>query len=357
MNGEGTAKIRSGDTMNQELLERYAAWLKAECDNVDKTIKNKVHFTKKFLEWLDGKGISIEEVDQDIVNEYILYCKEKYSRNSLVPITANLRKLLNDFMGKGLKIKMARVHSADRDKTALTKEEIEAIFREASDDPLAEAILKTLYYSGIRRNELINLNIEDIDFNRLQITIRHGKGDGRRVVNISRDCAMALKRWLLVRPKPKKGREKAVFISPRRTRISTAYLHKIVKEYAARAGIGKPVYPHKFRITMITHMAEAGLSPREIQAQSGHRDIKVLMEYIQHVPDRIRKAYDEVFSVDTELTVPNKFRVSGEEQHYKKLAIQRYLDGEIDHETLYMILQGLEEKKKPKTNVIDLAYS
>jgi len=54
-------------------------------------------------------------------------------------------------------------------------------------------------------------------------------------------------------------------------------------------------------------MAEGDLSPREIQ--SGHRDIKTLIEYVQHVPSRIRKAYERVFDDADEIDLPEKRKI------------------------------------------------
>ena len=89
--------------------------------------------------------------------------------------------------------------------------------------------------------------------------------------------------------------EKAIFLSPTGKRVSDSYIRNIVKIYAAKAGIEKTIYLHKFRITHITHMAEANLDIKEIQAQSGHRDIGTLMGYIHHTTERIRRAYEKAF--------------------------------------------------------------
>ena len=323
-------------------------------NNSDKTVELMLKYTKWFLEWLEANGLDIEDVTQDIVNDYIVYCKERYSKNTLVTITANLRKLLIHFLKKkDLEIKV--------DKTPLTIEEVNAIFEAAKENPLDEAILKTLYYSGIRKIELVSLDIEDIDFENLKITVRHGKGETYRRVNITKDCAMAIRRWLTVRPQPEKGHEKALFISVHRKRISESYIRDMVKRYAAKAGIEKIAYPHKFRITNITHMAEHGLDIKEIQAQSGHKDIKTLMGYIQYASDRIRKSYEKVFERNDDF-IPNKPKLHETEldiNYYKKLAFKRYLDGEIDRETLNTILRTFErpdERARTCDKMRDIAY-
>jgi len=347
--------------MNHELMKHYEQWMIAIRNNDKKTVKLMLKYTEWFLDWLQNKGLDIDSVTQDIINDYIVYCKERYSKNTLVTVTANLRKLLVHFLKrKDLEIKVMRVSSPNRDKTPLTREEVNAIFEVAKENPLDEAILKTLYYSGIRKNELVSLDIEDIDFENLKITVRHGKGDTYRRVNITKDCAMAIKRWLAVRPQPEKEHEKALFISVHRKRISESYIRDMVKRRAAKAGIKKVIYPHKFRITNITHMAEHGLDLREIQAQSGHKDIKTLIGYIQYASERIRKSYEKVFEKEdfaTDEPKPPEIELDGE--YYKKIAFKRYLEGEIDRKTLNAMLESFEESgDKPKIHdkVTDVAY-
>lgn len=341
----------------KELLEGYKQWMKIERGNGKITIRNGIAFSRRFLKWLKSNNVDIENIDQETINRYLLYCHQKYARNTLIPITINLRKLCCHFLGKDLKIKVATAKASNRDKTSLTKKEVEAIFDVSKGHPLETAVLKTLYYTGVRESELINLDITDVDFDRLQITIRHGKGDRSRTVNITKSCAVAIQRWLQVRPKPKEGHENALFISRFSRRISVFYLWNLVKKAAANAGITKNVYPHKFRITMITHMAEAGLSPREIQVQSGHRDITTLVGYIQHSPSRIRQSYERVFgdvkSLDRK---PDKGEVIVDNEQYKKMAVKKYLMGEIDSDTLHSILTTIEEKKQEKKSTIDPSY-
>ena len=342
------------------LLQKYKQWMDVQRGNSEGTIETMMKHTKKFIQWMDDNGKTIEDIDQDTVDNYVSYIKQKYSQNSLVPIIANLRKFLIHFLKKEVNIKMVQMTAPDIDKTPFTREEVKAIFREASDSPLAEAILKTLYYSGIRSSELVALNIEDIDLDRLQITVKHGKGDRSRTVNITRDCAMAIQRWLQIRPKAKKGHRNALFISSYRSRISPTFLRKIVKEYASRAGINRQVYIHKFRISMITHMAENGCTLNEIQIQSGHKDISVLLGYIQHTPQRIRKAYDKVFDDNKLEPLSNTKKVDApkveDADYYKKAAFQRYLAKEIDRNMLDTMLQSFEDKGKPPTCNKDYAY-
>jgi len=341
----------------QNIQQRYKKWLIVHRENSNSTVKQMLYHNKKFLEWLKEKELNIDDVDQNIIDEYIGECKEKYSHNTLVALTANLRKFLRHYLNKDLIIKIPQIKPPKRDKTPLTKEEVEAIFREAEEDILAYAVLKVLYYTGIRRNELRNLDIEDVDFERLQLRIKKGKGDTYGVVNMTKDCAMAIKRWIEVRPKPKEGHEKALFISIKRNRISNDYIYATVKRYAAKAGIKKPVYPHKFRITMITQMAEEGVPPKLIQAQSRHNSMRTLLGYMNHIDTRAKEMYNKVFEKDEMEVIDTANLFNHFTEEYKKKAFKKYLDGEIDINTLNSILLTIEgEERNIDKKTKDIAY-
>lgn len=343
-------------TEQRNILARYKRWMRVQRNNKDSTVKLKGKETEKFLRWLDGEDVDIDDVDQDTLNKYVDHCRERYSPNTMVPLTANLRTLLIHFLGKDLELKTAKPRAPDRDKTPLTQDEVHQMFEAAKNDPLAEAVLKTLYYTGVRRSELENIDIQDVDFNRRHITVRHGKNDSYRVVNITTNCALAIQGYLEHRPTPKEGHEQALFLTRQGERIKRGTIRSIVKRHAAKAGINRHVYPHLFRITMITHMAEAGLSPKEIQAQSGHKTMKTLLGYVQHTPQRIRNAYDQVFEPDElDAPQPDDDIIQRHEEVYKKKLLRKYLDGEIDSEVLGKMLSSIESADKPRFHV-DMAY-
>jgi len=77
----------------EEILRGYIRYLKLRRGNSDLTIRNETYILRRFFKWLEENNTDIEKINQDIVDEYLIYCREKYSRNSLVPITITLRKL------------------------------------------------------------------------------------------------------------------------------------------------------------------------------------------------------------------------------------------------------------------------
>ena len=137
------------------------------------------------------------------------------------------------------------------------------------------AILETFYSTGMRRMELCNLKLHDLDFSHGTVFISEGKGQKDRVIPIG-DRALAWVRKYLdeLRPElltpPDEGN---VFISDLGTPYQKHQLGDLVKKYLIKAGIDKPGACHLLRHAMATHMLEGGADIRFIQAMLGHAQL------------------------------------------------------------------------------------
>ena len=137
------------------------------------------------------------------------------------------------------------------------------------------AMLETLYSSGLRVTELLDLKISNLyeDMGFLKVA---GKGDKERLVPIGRD---ALKHIGLYREGVrchltiKKGHEDILFLNRRGAKMSRVMMFMIIKEVAAKAGIQKTVSPHTFRHSFATHLIEGGADLRAVQEMLGHESI------------------------------------------------------------------------------------
>ena len=136
------------------------------------------------------------------------------------------------------------------------------------------AILELLYGSGLRASELVGLFRSSVVGEKPYLIIK-GKGEKERLVPISHQARMAVRRWTeFVDP-----REKWLF--PSRTgHISRIRLFQIIKEHAARAGINPAkISPHVLRHAFATHLLEGGADLRALQTLLGHSDISTTQIY------------------------------------------------------------------------------
>ncbi len=138
------------------------------------------------------------------------------------------------------------------------------------------AMLETLYASGLRVSELINLKLTNIypDIGFLKVV---GKGNKERLVPIGGDALKHIDFYIdNIRrhlPKIAEADENILFLNRRGRRLSRVMVFMIVKEVAELAGIQKTVSPHTFRHSFATHLVEGGADLKAIQDMLGHESI------------------------------------------------------------------------------------
>jgi integrase/recombinase XerD len=143
------------------------------------------------------------------------------------------------------------------------------------------AILEVLYSTGIRRRELCELGLYDVDGGRGTVMVRAGKGNKDRVVPIGERALAWVERYVReARPSlvtlPDCG---VLFLSRFGSGMSLASLGAKVREYIEEAQVGKKGSCHLFRHTMATQMLERGADVRHIQEILGHADISSTQMY------------------------------------------------------------------------------
>jgi len=142
------------------------------------------------------------------------------------------------------------------------------------------ALLELFYSSGLRVSELAGLTLQQVDLNEGFIRV-FGKGSKERVVPVGGRAADAVTTYLAAgRPQLVKTRTGSqLFLNNRGAALSRVMLWKLVKTYAARAGITKNVKPHGLRHSFATHLLTGGADLRAIQEMLGHASISTTQIY------------------------------------------------------------------------------
>ena len=138
-----------------------------------------------------------------------------------------------------------------------------------------KAMLETLYSSGLRVSELVNLRISclflDVGFIRVI-----GKGDKERLVPIGSDAIKYINIYrnnIRVHIVVKPGNDDILFLNRRGSKLSRVMIFLIIKELARKAAINKTISPHTFRHSFATHLVEGGADLRAVQEMLGHESI------------------------------------------------------------------------------------
>jgi integrase/recombinase XerD len=162
----------------------------------------------------------------------------------------------------------------------LSREEVDRLI-ESALTPFHRTILMTLYGTGVRRAELANLKIADVDSQRMVIHVRGGKGRKDRDVMLSPNLLDELRQHYR-----RLRRKTSDWLFPGGRwhgadgRISDKVVWHACRESAQRAGVNKPLHPHTLRHCFATHLLEAGADLRTIQLLLGHADLRETMIYI-----------------------------------------------------------------------------
>jgi integrase/recombinase XerD len=172
-------------------------------------------------------------------------------------------------------------------KAVLSIEEAEQVLMQPNvHDVLGlrdRAIMETLYSTGLRRMELSNLKLHDLDLARGTIMIRQGKGNKDRMIPIGERAAAWMTKYLEESRPSLVGLDDdgTVFLSNAGDKMTLDYLTQLVSIHVDAANIGKRGACHLFRHTMATLMLEGGADIRYIQAMLGHADLKSTQIYTQ----------------------------------------------------------------------------
>lgn len=180
----------------------------------------------------------------------------------------------------------------------LTLEEVEQLLA-APDERHPEglrdkAMLELLYATGLRVSELCGLGINDVQLGAGYLVAK-GKGSKERVVPIGSKAVEKVQeylegtRQLLL----KKSDSRALFLTRRGGPFTRMGFWKLLKRYALKAGIRKPLSPHKLRHSFATHLVERGADLRAVQAMLGHADLATTQIYTHVNSARLRAVYDQ----------------------------------------------------------------
>ncbi|QLI81202.1 site-specific tyrosine recombinase XerC [Chitinibacter fontanus] len=182
-------------------------------------------------------------------------------------------------------------------RAILSVQEVEAILAEADPDtPYGlrdRAMLELLYSTGLRRMEIANLALYDVDPNRRLLFVREGKGAKDRVVPIGQRALAWLDRYLIeARPQLIAVEREALFVTDYGEPVSPPFVAAHVKRYMDFAGINKPGATHLLRHAMATHMLEAGADVRVLQALLGHAQLNTTEIYTHVSIEHLRAIHD-----------------------------------------------------------------
>lgn len=139
------------------------------------------------------------------------------------------------------------------------------------------AILMVFLNCGIRRSELVGLNLTDVYEDRIRVV---GKGNKERIVYMGTPCRKAIEAYLVERNKIVLSDNRALFGSRDKNRISVTAVHRLVKKHLLAAGLDATQFSaHKLRHTAATLMLSGGVDVKTVQEVLGHENLNTTQIY------------------------------------------------------------------------------
>lgn len=260
-------------------IRAFERWMKQMRFSV-RTINSYCEALKSFFRFFPGKRI--EDVDnQDVIRfnvEYIL--ANDYSESYQTQIISALKLFYSNRQKKRIIVEeLERPKKAKRIPNVLSREEVENMIS-ATKNIKHKAMLALVYSCGLRRSELLNLEISDILSGRGLLMIRQAKGQKDRVAPLSNKMLMLLRDYYKSY-KPKKYLFEGMYGG----QYSEESLQQVLKDAVRRVGIKKAVTLHWLRHSYATHLLESGTDLRYIQEILGHKSSRTT-EIYTHVSSK-----------------------------------------------------------------------
>lgn len=287
---------RRHDTLN-EMFEDFTAYLESQNYSPATVTAYRSDFRlfHKFLK--DQDILELTEIDSSLMRLYPRWLH----RSGLKPTSSarrinSLRAFFKWLCDEELidSNPMSRIKVPRQDKKLPTYFRPDELSRFLSaptlNHPLDKAVIYVLVNTGLRRQEVINLTLQDIDLTSRILNVRHGKGGKDRVIPLNDIVISALLEYLKVRPDTDSD---ALFIGMRSARvpIGVQYMHRLFHRCLDESGIRRSgLTLHKLRHTFATRLLERGADLRTLQELLGHDDLNTTQIYAHASRERLTEA-------------------------------------------------------------------
>lgn len=257
---------------------------------------------KRLAAFLAAKGIHApEDVTATSLNSYILFLeREGFSTATVSRNVASMKAFFHYLCDTDRRFQdpTSQIRAPRIDRKApeiLTVEEVESLLEQPDPEmPKGirdKAMLELLYATGMRVTELITLKTEDLNQRLSYVICRDGERE--RVIPYGPKAREALEIYLGSARKEllKEGDSVYLFVNCSGRLMSRQGFWKLIKQYAAKAGIETDITPHTIRHSFAAHLVQNGADLKAVQEMMGHADITTTQTYLNLSVDHVKRVY------------------------------------------------------------------
>lgn len=289
--------------MEKEIAE-FLHYIRVErglAENTIQSYERDLTQYRRFVSEVERKT-SLDDIDRQTIMHFIYDLKDRgRADSSIARMIASIRAFHQFALREKLAEHDPSVHieipkARKRLPQVLSLEEVEALLEVPNgNDPFSlrnRALLETLYATGMRVSELLQLTLTDTHLS-MGFVRCIGKGNKERIIPLGRAAATALEAYLSRGRAQlmKRERHDFVFVNHHGKPLSRQGFWKILKQLAREANIQKPLTPHTLRHSFATHLLENGADLRAVQEMLGHADISTTQIYTHVTKARMKDIY------------------------------------------------------------------
>jgi integrase/recombinase XerD len=289
----------------KELIDTFLNYLSVERGLSSNTIISYREDLNAYLDFMEGRQINaLSRIGRNDITNFMLDQKDRgISVNSVARRLAAIR-MFHRFLAREKILKSDPTNLIDSPKLwkkipdTLTLNEVESLIAQPNirdkQGIRDRAILETLYATGMRVSEAVNLKVDNVNLD-IGFLRCIGKGNKERVIPLGKKAIASVKRYLEVsRPRLLKNKgSEYLFVSRFGKKISRQSFWKLIKKYALQARIKKPIRPHILRHSFATHLLERGADLRSVQEMLGHSNIATTQIYTHINRERLKSIHKQ----------------------------------------------------------------
>ena len=242
----------------------------------------------------------LKKVDKKIIRNFIVSLSEKKIQKRSIN-----RKLssLRSFYLYLLKIGEIQVSPLEtipslkfyaEKRIPISEEEMEdlgEILEKESGNSLEKLIIETLYQTGMRKSELCNILLEQVDFSKSEIFVK-GKGNKQRVVPISENLLKQMREYMVIR-KPNEDSGIYFFVRENGKKLSEKFVYSVVNRYLSLITLKKKKSPHILRHSFATHVLNNGAEISKVKKILGHSSLASTQVYTNGNIEQLKRVFNQ----------------------------------------------------------------